>query len=113
MSDLFRPHNDPDDHWDLACAYALAYQGRAELQGILIDYPQPARHNDPVRAAHNVPPFILLQEHLDDIHRNREDFHRAFYYFVKAEMEPTSILDLEHQIKFDEDIIRHMVVVEE
>ena len=31
----------------LACAYALAHQGRAELQGILIDYPQPAWHYDP------------------------------------------------------------------
>ena len=47
VSDLFRPHNDPDDHWDLACAYALAHQGRAELQGILIDYPNPAWHDDP------------------------------------------------------------------
>ena len=47
VSDLFRPHNDPDDHWDLACAYALAHQGRAELQGVLIDYPHPARHHDP------------------------------------------------------------------
>ena len=22
-TDLFRPHMDPDDHWDLACIYAL------------------------------------------------------------------------------------------
>jgi hypothetical protein len=47
VSDLFRPHNDPDDHWDLACVYALAHQSRAELQGILIDYPQAGRNNDP------------------------------------------------------------------
>jgi hypothetical protein len=47
LTDLFRPHNDPDDHWDLACAYALAHQGRIDLQGILIDYPQPERRSDP------------------------------------------------------------------
>ncbi len=39
QTDIFRPHNDPDDHWDLACAYALASKGLAELSGILIDHP--------------------------------------------------------------------------
>lgn len=39
QTDLFRPHNDPDDHWDLACAYALAVRGLASLSGILIDHP--------------------------------------------------------------------------
>jgi hypothetical protein len=39
QTDLFRPHNDPDDHWDLACVYALALQGRFRLTGVLIDYP--------------------------------------------------------------------------
>lgn len=24
QTDLFRPHFDPDDHWDLACVFALA-----------------------------------------------------------------------------------------
>jgi len=38
-TDLFRPHVDPDDHWDLACVYALAYRGDIDLKGILIDYP--------------------------------------------------------------------------
>ncbi|NMC20838.1 MAG: hypothetical protein GYA33_10510, partial [Thermogutta sp.] len=47
VSDLYRPHNDPDDHWDLACVYALAFQSRAELLGVLIDYPQPGRAHDP------------------------------------------------------------------
>jgi hypothetical protein len=47
VSDLFRPHNDPDDHWDLACAYALAAEGSSELVGIFIDYPQLNRQNDP------------------------------------------------------------------
>lgn len=39
QTDLFRPHNDPDDHWDLACAFALASLGKASLAGIMIDYP--------------------------------------------------------------------------
>jgi len=38
-TDLFRPYNDPDDHWDLACLYALALRGDIDLKGILIDYP--------------------------------------------------------------------------
>jgi len=42
QTDLFRPHADPDDHWDLACVYALAVEGRLDLKGILIDYPPPA-----------------------------------------------------------------------
>ena len=46
-TDLFRPHHDPDDHWDLACVYALAFQGRIDLKGVLIDFPPPALHTDP------------------------------------------------------------------
>lgn len=38
QTDLFHPHADPDDHWDLACIYALAYGGEIELKGILIDF---------------------------------------------------------------------------
>jgi inosine-uridine nucleoside N-ribohydrolase len=38
-TDLFRPHIDPDDHWDVACVYALAYRGDIDLKGIVIDYP--------------------------------------------------------------------------
>jgi len=47
VTDLYRPHNDPDDHWDLACVYALAFQSRAELLGVLIDYPLPGAAHDP------------------------------------------------------------------
>lgn len=47
-----------------------------------------------------------------NIHRNREDFTRAFYYFVKAEMDTQVVVDFEKLVKFDEDIIRHMVTVE-
>lgn len=43
ITDLHRPHNDPDDHWDLACVYALAYHGDIDLKGILIDYPPSSR----------------------------------------------------------------------
>jgi len=46
-TDLFRPHNDPDDHWDLACVFALAHQGAIDLKGILIDYPPAQRRADP------------------------------------------------------------------
>lgn len=38
-TDLYRPHVDPDDHWDLACVYALACHGDIELKGVLIDHP--------------------------------------------------------------------------
>ena len=47
VTDLFRPHNDPDDHWDLACVYALAHQGRADLRAIMTDYPPALRDKDP------------------------------------------------------------------
>lgn len=40
VTDLYRPHVDPDDHWDLACMYALAYRGDIELKGVLIDHPK-------------------------------------------------------------------------
>ncbi len=45
-----------------------------------------------------------------NIHRNREDFVRAFYYFIKVEMDTVTIPELERRIKFDEDIIRYMIV---
>lgn len=38
VTDLFRPHEDPDDHWDLACVYALASRGDIDLKGVLIDH---------------------------------------------------------------------------
>lgn len=47
VTDLYRPHMDPDDHWDLACVYALAFQSRADLLGVLIDYPLPGAEHDP------------------------------------------------------------------
>src|SRR4029077_17588575 len=38
-TDLYRPHGDPDDHWDLATAYALAWRGDLDLLGILTNNP--------------------------------------------------------------------------
>ncbi|MCX7821319.1 MAG: 30S ribosomal protein S6 [Brevinematales bacterium] len=46
------------------------------------------------------------------IHKNRETFHKAFYYFVKAEMKPEVISEMEKSFKFDESIIRYMILVE-
>ncbi|WP_321003059.1 hypothetical protein [Eisenbergiella porci] len=42
QTDIFHHHADPDDHWDLACQFALAYTGEIDLKGILIDYPPAA-----------------------------------------------------------------------
>ena len=47
QTDLFRPHNDPDDHFDLACVYALAYSNQIDLKGVLIDYPPSHKNGDP------------------------------------------------------------------
>jgi len=43
ITDLHRPYNDPDDHWDLACVYALAHRGDIELKAVVIDYPPQTR----------------------------------------------------------------------
>ncbi len=47
ITDLFRPHNDPDDHWDLACQYALAARGDIELIAVVIDDPKAKWGKDP------------------------------------------------------------------
>jgi hypothetical protein len=46
-TDLFHPHGDPDDHWDLACVYALAHAGWADLKAVVIDYPPRGRPGGP------------------------------------------------------------------
>jgi hypothetical protein len=51
QTDLFRPHNDPDDHFDLAAIFALVLQGRIDLRGIVIDRPPPKFDGDPDVAA--------------------------------------------------------------
>lgn len=47
QTDIFHPHGDPDDHYDLATVYALAKAGKLSLSGIIMDYPPPHRAGDP------------------------------------------------------------------
>jgi hypothetical protein len=47
QTDIFHPHGDPDDHWDLATVYALAAHHSLKLEGIMIDYPPEHRAGDP------------------------------------------------------------------
>jgi hypothetical protein len=58
QTDLFRPHGDPDDHFDLACAYALAERHAVRLEGVLCDFPPPHRTGDPDLAA------VAMLDHL-------------------------------------------------
>ena len=51
QSDLFHPHGDPDDHWDLATVFALAALGNLDLRGLLLDYPPDHRAGDPATLA--------------------------------------------------------------
>jgi hypothetical protein len=46
-TDLYHVHCDPDDHWDLASIYALAYSGLIDLKGIVIDFPVKPSLGDP------------------------------------------------------------------
>ncbi len=36
-TDLYHQHADPNDHWNLACMFSLAYQGYIRLAGIMCD----------------------------------------------------------------------------
>ncbi|MBI4889503.1 MAG: hypothetical protein HY821_02685 [Acidobacteria bacterium] len=47
VTDLYRPHEDPDDHWDLASLFALAHGGDVDLRGVMIDYPPKGKAKDP------------------------------------------------------------------
>lgn len=51
QTDCFHPHEDPDDHWDLATQFALAYQGWIDLKGVLIDYPPASIEGNPAIGA--------------------------------------------------------------
>ncbi|MDD3724227.1 MAG: nucleoside hydrolase [Bacteroidales bacterium] len=46
-TDLYHTHGDPDDHWDLASIYSLAFTKDINLKGILIDFPPKRRLGDP------------------------------------------------------------------
>jgi hypothetical protein len=50
VTDLFRPFADPDDHWDLACVYALALRGDVELIAVMIDSPPRPEYDPDVQA---------------------------------------------------------------
>ncbi|MDO4558945.1 MAG: nucleoside hydrolase [Planctomycetia bacterium] len=51
LTDLFHPHGDPDDHFDLATVFALQLRNRVDLRGISVDYPPAHRTGDPAVAA--------------------------------------------------------------
>lgn len=51
MTDLFHPHGDPDDHYDLALAFALHKLGYLELGRVICDYPPAHRAGDPALCA--------------------------------------------------------------
>jgi hypothetical protein len=51
QTDLFHPPADPDDHWDLACSFALAARGEFDLRGVVIDYPPRWHFGDPAVGA--------------------------------------------------------------
>src|ERR1035437_9505560 len=66
QTDLFRPHADPDDHWDLATVCALAALHRAHLRGVFIDYPPPNPHGfNPDLAAPPTPVNPVNDSHPD------------------------------------------------
>lgn len=51
QTDIFHPHGDPDDHWDMATVYALAQRGKLDLCGVMFDYPPDHRAGDPATLA--------------------------------------------------------------
>ena len=51
ITDLYHPHADPDDHFDLAQIYALVKARDIDLLQIVIDYPANDFHGDPALCA--------------------------------------------------------------
>lgn len=51
ITDIFHPHGDPDDHYDLALAFSLHKAGLLRLQQVVMDYPPPHRVGDPALCA--------------------------------------------------------------
>ena len=51
ITDIFHPHGDPDDHFDLALAFALHKLGCLELGRVICDYPPAHRVGDPALCA--------------------------------------------------------------
>ena len=44
-----------------------------------------------------------------EIRKVRERFHKAYYYFVNTEGPAVAIAAFEEAIKYDQDVIRHLV----
>ncbi len=38
VTDFYRPYADPDDHFDMACVFSMAFQKQIDLRGICLDY---------------------------------------------------------------------------
>ncbi len=51
ITDLYHPHEDPDDHFDLAQIFALAKHGDIDLCYIIIDWPAKGKRGDPALCA--------------------------------------------------------------
>ena len=51
ITDIFHPHGDPDDHYDLALAFALHKAGLLHLWRVVMDYPPAHRVGDPALCA--------------------------------------------------------------
>ena len=94
VTDLFHPHGDPDDHFDLAVTYALARRGAFDLRGVVIDYPPKFRAGDPAvvavaqlnrLAGYSVPVSIGTSRHLKtrrDALRDAPDQETAAVRFI-------------------------------
>lgn len=61
QTDLFRPHNDPDDHYDLVCQFALAKMGYIDLRVVLMDYPHDEKYHPDIIA-------IKQLNHITNLH---------------------------------------------
>jgi hypothetical protein len=94
VTDLYHPHGDPDDHFDLACVYSLARQGFIDLKGIGIDYPPKFIKGDPDLMAVaqlnricglNVPAYVgseVLVKKKDDILPNLSQSDSSLIRFL-------------------------------
>ena len=51
ITDLYHPHEDPDDHFDLAQIFALAKNRYIDLCHIIIDWPAKGKQGDPALCA--------------------------------------------------------------
>jgi hypothetical protein len=85
-TDLFHPHDDPDDHFDLATIFALQAEYGIEIKGIVLDQgrkqmAQPGRipvHQMNVLTGSNVPSAIGLAEKLRNPQDTGEDQPEEF-----------------------------------